>query len=335
MEQKSEPLELRQFKTLLRDWIEARLPANLRDLDSSFPRLESELVSVLKGADLIGSQDRVGIESVELSRLTEFPEVVTVKASIDVPCGIDTSVYVYRFGANSRTRLLAADGKRDWGDELTDVQFSAPDPSGNRVMYASWLGVQCASVWNVLDYRLYRIAPGSDHADPIFSGTHSFTIDNDAGIKLTADELLMELTAEGLEAGFRRTYVLRYRIDASGVTRIDPVALQAQDFVHEWIDQPWSEMKSRSAPSLAKWHALLHSDNQLFFGHYDFAQPCSKRPGYTQVAVEVEPRTVYFLVRDKGGHSYDMSDVRYDRQSGCPGETDVELIKQPSLLGKQ
>ncbi len=239
---------------------------------------------------------------------------------VTVPCGVDNSVYVYRFAAKSRVRILEGDGAGKYGNYLDDVQFSKPDASGNRLLFASWSGVQCASVWNGLDYRLYRIGPSADEAKPIFSGYHSFTIDADGGIKLTPDELLLELTAEGLEAGFRRAYVLHYRIDAKGVTRIDPVALQPQDFVQEWINQPWSEMESRSAPSLVKWHARFHSDTELFFGDFDFSQPCGKRPGYTQVAVESEPRTVYFLVKDRGGFRYEMGDISYDRQSGCPGK---------------
>ncbi len=291
------------------------------------------LAADLQHAGLIGTGGR--IDSVKLSRPAEFPDALVVTAGITVPCGVDTSVYVYRFAANGRARLLAADGASKYGNYLDDVMFSNPDASGNRLLYASWSGVQCASVWNGLDYRLYRIGPSADRAKAIFSGYHSFTIDDDGGIKLTPDELLLELTAEGLEAGFRRAYVLHYRIDASGVSRIDPVALQPQDFVQEWINQPWSEMESRSASSLVKWHARFHSDTELFFGDFDFAQPCSKRPGYTQVAVEAEPRAVYFLVKDKGGHSYEMSDISFDRQSGCPGETQVDLMKQPSLFEKK
>jgi hypothetical protein len=322
------PLEI-----LLDDWTEARLPPNLGELDRSLPGLENRLTAELRGAGLIGRHGN--IDSVKLSRAANFRDAVVVKASITVPCGTDTSVRIYRFSKSSRTPIFESAGTREYGLYLDDIQFSKPNASGSRLLFTSWSGVQCASVWNVLDYQLFRLAPDSNRSEPIFSGAHSFTIDGDVHVKLAPDELLLELTAEGLEAGFRRAYVLHYRVAASSLTRIDPIALQPEDFVQEWINQSWSEMESRSAMRLVKWHARFHSDTELFFGDFDFAQPCSKRPGYTQVAVEVGPRTVYFLVRDKGGHSYEMSDISYDRQSGCPGETQVDLMKQPSLFEKK
>jgi len=54
-------------------------------------------------------------------------------------------------------------------------------------------------------------------------------------VKLTPDDFLLELSAEAVEGGFRRNYVLHYRIGDTGANRIDPVALQPQDFVHEWL----------------------------------------------------------------------------------------------------
>jgi hypothetical protein len=137
-----------------------------------------------------------------------------------------------------------------------------------------------------------------------------------------------------MEAGWRRTYVLHYRIDAGGVTRIV--------FVQKWIQQPWAEMESRPESGLKQWHDLVHRD--LFFGQYEFAQPCRELQSFTQVAVHVstmgghdlsEPRTVYFVVKDKGGYSYEMSHISYDRQDGCPGDTQVDLTKQPSLFEKE
>ncbi len=207
------------------------------------------------------------------------------------------------------------------------------------MFYVSWFAVSCASVWNTLDYRLLHISGTGGVAVPVFSGTHSFAIDDDVYAKLTTQDFLLEFTDFGLEAGWRRTYVLHYGIGGDVMIRIDPVALQPQGFVHEWIDQPWSEMASRSARDLENWHARLHPADSLFFGQYDFAQPCTERKGFAQIAVEVgeygKSKTVYFLVRDLGNHSYRMADISYVRQSGCPGETQVDLTQpQPSLFGK-
>jgi hypothetical protein len=111
------------------------------------------------------------------------------------------------------------------------------------MLFVSWSAVSCASVWNGLQYRLFRLAKESQHAEEVFSDRHSFTLDEETHATLTPKELTLKLTAEDLSSGFRRTYVLRYRIDSRGVERIDPVALQPQDFVHEWLIRLWSEMQ--------------------------------------------------------------------------------------------
>jgi hypothetical protein len=333
------------LKHALRDWIESRLPANLPALDREYRGLEAQLTAELQRAGAFETEKPsaeagyVGL--VRLSRPPEYPGALVVEASVTVPCGSDASIYVYRFTASARSRLLEADGARENGDGLSDIRFSAPDNSGSGLFYASWFAVQCASVWDVLDYRLFRIDARSEGAMPIFSGSHTYTL-FDAQVKLTPGDLLLELQAEALGAGWRRTYVLHYRIGPDSVQRIDPVALQPQDFVHEWMIRPWDEMQPRSAAALEKWRRFLHAD--YVFGEYEFAQPCSERPGATQIGVALEnigerempqPLSVYFLVEDPGGYRYKMSEVSFNRQEGCPGETEATYDNPPSLFPKK
>jgi hypothetical protein len=268
--------------------------------------------------------------------------VVVIESGVSVPCGSDVSVYLYRFAADGRERVLGAHGDRKWGSEFMEALFSAADSAGSRMLYLSWLGVQCGSVWNGLDYRVLRLSRTADHPVAVLSGTHTFVIDEDVNVKIAPDELLLELTAGAMEAGFRRTYVLHYRVGADATERMDPVALQPQDFVHEWLQRPWSEMQSRSVTSVAEWHKRLHAD--YVSGEYEFAQPCAKRPGVTQIGVEIgsigdrkfpKPLCVYFLVEDKGHYHFRMSDVSFVRQPGCPGQAYAGYDNQPSLFKKQ
>ncbi len=334
--------QFNEYSSILREWIESRLPANLTELERRFPLLQPQLTAELWRAGVMaeGQQsERVGdVSEIELSEPVEYPGVVVVKAGVRVPCGADESVFVYRF-STSRTRLLEVHGDAKWGNTLLDTKFSTPDPYGNRVFFVSWDGVQCASVWNALDFRLFRIGNNNDRAVPLFTGSHGFTIDENVNVKLTTGELLLEMTDSAMEGGFRRTHVLHYRIGADGVDRIDPVALQSQDFVHEWLLRPWSEMQSRSAPSLMKWHKFLHAD--YVSGEYEFVQPCKEREGVTQVAVGItyigdqempQPLVVYFLVEDKGEYRFTLTAASFDRQSGCPGEAYASYDNPPSLF---
>lgn len=217
---------------------------------------------------------------------------------------------MYRFTAKGRDRVLGESEKSKYGDYVVGVQFSAPDAAGSHMFYAAWSGVQCASAWNGIAYRLFRIEPDGARAALIFSDIQLYNIGYPVHVKLTPGELLLEFTGCALEPGFTRTHVLHYSIGASGVQRIDPVALDPQDFVDEWFRGPWSERQSRSAGGLAKWNGLLHT----YTAEYEFVQPCENRPGVTQVALQLmkaagnelaEPLTVYCLVQDKGDHRYE------------------------------
>jgi hypothetical protein len=178
---------------------------------------------------------------------------------------------------------------------------------------------------------------------PLFSSTHTFVGDDGVHVKLTSEELQLEIVAEALEGGSRRTHEMRYKIKSEGVERIDPVALQPQDFVHEWMIRPWEEMQSRSSEGVVKWHKFLHAD--LVFGEYDTVQPCIYRPGFTEVGVELrslgdreipEPLVVNFLIQDKGNYSYEMSEIIFYPQDDCPGESPpVDYTELPSLFKKK
>jgi hypothetical protein len=331
-------------ETALRDWIESRLPANRTELDRALPQLNSQLTADLWRAGLFEPEKPVAfagyVSDLTISRPAEDANLLIVRTAMTVPCGADDSFYLYRYSSAGWTRLLESANTGDIGNYLLDLQVSLPGSSGSRLVSAMWDGASCASVWNGLGYHVYRINPSWDRAVPVFSGDHEMVIDEDLNVKLDPAELLLEFASGALEPGFRRRTVLHYAIGAEGGQRLDPVALQPQDFVHEWLISPWDDMKSRSAGDLAKWHKFLHDIS----GEYEIVQPCSDRADFTQVGVLIEsigdrespePLSVYFMVRDHGGHRYEMSEIGYDRQEGCPGETQADLEHSPSLFNKK
>jgi hypothetical protein len=85
------------------------------------------------------------VSKVMLSRPSEYPGGLVVRAGVSAGCGNDESVYVYNF-APARSRLLDAHGTGKWGSGVLDTQFSSPDVTGGRIFYVSWYDVQCGSV---------------------------------------------------------------------------------------------------------------------------------------------------------------------------------------------
>jgi hypothetical protein len=61
--------------------------------------------------------------------------------------------------------------------------------------------------------------------------------------------------------------------------KIDPVALQTQDFVDEWLTRPWAETESRSAVSgLDKTEKVARvSGGDFVAGELRFVQQCREQ----------------------------------------------------------
>jgi hypothetical protein len=243
--------------------------------------------------------------------------------------------------------VLESHSSRPHDESISQIYFSSPDELGSHFIFILRYAVQCGSSWNGLSYDLYRLGANSEAAVPIFSGEHGvwFGAEHPYQVRLMPHELLMELRDRSIDAGIHnRTHILRYAIKPDGVERIDPVALQPQDFADEWLTRPWHEMESRSSAAghekLQKWHDFLSGD--YVSGEIDFVQSCAEKPHHWQIAVDVnyakgdelpEPLTVYFLVEELGKLHFQMADVSFSRQDGCPGEA-YPKSDSPSLFSK-
>jgi hypothetical protein len=337
------------FKEALRDWIESRLPSSRSAFDSDLSHLQAKLRETLWRTGLMqpdGSDEYGHVSRMEISQPAEYPEALSVVVGVTVPCGFDDSFYLYDYSQGSRNRVLESNGSRQHDESISDIYYSTPDEMGSHLILTLRYGVQCGSSWNGLSYDLYRLGANSEAAVPIFSGEHGiwFGAEHPCQARLAPHELLMELRDRSIDAGIHnRTHVLRYEIKPDFVERVDPVALQPQDFVDEWLSRPWSEMESRSSAAgrekLQQWHDFLSGD--FVSGDLSLVQSCAEKPDHWQISVDMhyasgkelpEPLTVYFLVRHLDTFRFEMTDASFSRQDGCPGESQPNL-ESPSLFG--
>jgi hypothetical protein len=203
-------------------------------------------------------------------------------------------------------------------------------------------------MWNQLSYSLFRYASGAGTSIPVFSGDHGvyFGVDHPYNVQLKPDELLLELRDRSIDSGLRnRTHVLRYGVEPQPVTRINPVALQPQDFVDEWLTRPWLEMESRSSAAnrdkLAQWHNFLSGpDGSFVGGDINVVQRCTEKPDDWKVSVTFhwiagkelpEQFTVYFLVYGIGRYRFEMKAINIEAPDGCPGNS-PRNSESPSLF---
>lgn len=266
-----------------------------------------------------------------------------------MPCGDDDVVYVYDYSQGARRRILESHGSRGHDEGVSEIHFSKFSGAGYQQILTIRSGAQCLSAWNELSYDLFRFSRRTNAAEQIFQGSHDIWFGDGPFVRLQPDELLMEMRDRSIDAGIHnRAHVLDFKTTDESVARIDPVALQPQDFVDEWLTRPWSEMASRSTEEksahdnqtkLEKWHKFVGAD--FVGGDFTLVQACSETPGQWQIGVDIdwigkkdlpEPLSVYFLVQQlEGPYRYKMTDISFNRQDGCPGDSGPSLEK-PTLF---
>ena len=319
----------------MRDWIESRLPQERGGTATEFSQLEATLRGELQGAGLSAPDTPItpddgpegpgiGYIGFEFKRLPELPDALFVIVGASVECGADNAIYMYRFGASGLTRVLEDHPRSESRYAGATLALSDPDTQGRRLLLTHYMSSQCQSSWMEMAYSVYRLGLQSGPSELLLAGTHSFWLENEPEFVLKPEELIMEFLDSSVDVEIHnRTRIHRYSF-GQGVQRLDPVALQPQDFAEEWLTRPWSEMQSRSAGETQEWHERLHGDYVL--ADYSSVTTCAARRGRWLIALDVTPigdrelkdrlRT-YFLVHDLGSYHYNMEAVSEFKPEGC------------------
>ena len=308
------------FKHQLRDWIESRLPLGVTG---------NQLMMDVRTAGLESPDDiwelTLGyVTDIEITRPQNYPSAIAVRAAVSVSCGFDESWYIYVLTVTGWKRIL--EYERDTPLVNSEIEVAPADRDGSRLVLITGNHPACVSRFNVMQYRAFRISPFSP-ARTLLDGNREMDWNKDhRSATLTNSEITMEFESCCSEQGqTNRTVVLKHRIDGERTVRVDPVALNPQDFVDEWVHQSWAEMQNWTARDsrarLEKWHKKAGGDKWIL-PEFKFVQRCS-RPGQWQIAAaDIEgERTDYFLVSESTGGRYEMLDISTKRQPGCPGET--------------
>ncbi len=246
--------------------------------------------------------------------------------SVTIECGADEAFYMYQFNSGMRSRVLEDHPQSGWGYSIAEFQLSDPDSQGRRLLLTYYMSVQCQSTWMEMAYSVPRVSAQPKVSELLLADQHGFWLGNDGPyFVLKPNELIIEFLDSSVDVFIHnRTRIHRYNFIASA-QRLDPVALQPQDFAEEWLTRPWSEMQSRSVPDTKSWHQQLHGD--LIFGEYAGVIPCASS-GIWLIGLELrrigekefsDPPPTYFLVRDLGSYSFHMDAVTALQPSECPG----------------
>jgi hypothetical protein len=200
----------------------------------------------------------------DVKAIASHPDMVGVTATLGIECGEDTLLMLYqRQGRDWREAVVRRSAPyKDISGAWMSFQYavSPSDAQGRWYMATSNIPPWCTSVWRSIRYDLSRPGARADRPDIFFSRSAGAYIGNDDSGQLKADASAFEVRHEVGSVSFdvfSRPSVRRYAVAGDTVTRIPPVALNARDFVDEWIVSPWSDAEKWSAIGLLGAHTRL------------------------------------------------------------------------------
>jgi hypothetical protein len=316
--------ELTVLKRQLRDWAESLIVNSgpfpeVTTLSATLNALFDQKKAVVPDDDWTSLGE---VAPFEVSHPEGDPAWLKLEIGVGIECGFDESVYLYEWTGAEWARRLESEQNDYTKDHyapqgLGYVGVSPPGADGSRLVLTTGISPSCASVWQALYYRLFRVGAKSS---TLVEETTGINIDRELQARIEPHGVLIEfLTGSKDTVVWARTRVLHLAIDGNKVSRVEPIALSAQDFVDEWLDSKWSEIAEWSDPKLEDLHSELQKASAD--DGFQIVQRCTENPNQWQVAFNFEDDTFYFLIQQRGEYGFRMVDVSDERQPGCPGES--------------
>ncbi len=292
------PPEFAELKHQIRDWAEEKI-AKLRpdaDLAGATSLIDGELS--LAKLDHKEEHDLGDIGGITLEPAKGDASWLVVETYVwEANCTMSTSVYLYEWQRGGWTRRFALEERME---AVEHVEVGPPDAYQNRLVLVLGNSWGCASMWQQLYVRLFRVAATQQllrgGEQTVYMG---FEEESYHG-KLETKGALIEYVSSGTDTELRR-FILHFEIDGESVRRVEPVALTAQDFVDEW----------------------LNSQRDHAFWDFDFVQHCPGNADHWQIGVtknDDDDDALYFMVEQSPNYRFRILDVSKERQEGCPGE---------------
>jgi hypothetical protein len=335
--------ELTAAKHQLRDWVESRLAGTDQNADAAAFALS--LHTALAGAHLLCNDlneecdwNFLGyVDDVRVSRSNGFLVIVT---AIGIYCGFDESAYVYRWDGQrwrrvwEHERTTYTTTKDYLPQSLHDVQISAADGGGGRLIMTLGSQTVCGGAFKDLYARVWRLDSGDTIAPLLDWTAHANDAYPPIQGRVLADDVLLAFTAGGQLSGEVHTAVRHFKVERGVATPADPVASLPRDFVVEWLTSPWSESRTRSeSPSLEAAHAQLYRND----GVGDLPEStfkCSGGPDLWQVATHLyEGPKRFYRVRWRDSLVFSMVAISEQPYADCT-IADARGETYPDLFGR-
>jgi hypothetical protein len=259
-----------------------------------------------------------------------------VVATLGIQCGTDSALFVFSRAGGHWSEALKweaspyADVGGAW--EAFDYALSPPDARGQWFVAAKSIHPWCSSTWSQIRWAVIRPVPGQTHPRVLRSGDQSIWWGSDdlGAIVVTRESADFRWHAESIDGGVHnRVWIRRLAVGETSASRIQPVALSAEDFVDEWIITDWAQAAAWTAsPALRRAHDRLKAGHDYEFTATRACQAPTIPVGQREVEVtQGERRRWYFRI--SGAEDFHMLAVAPRPTPFCRGPN---LYKGPGAI---
>ncbi|MGH9773269.1 MAG: hypothetical protein ACRD4Q_16495, partial [Candidatus Acidiferrales bacterium] len=357
------PAQARPLLTGLKHSLRALVTSEIDAQPSSgASALQARLMGVLTGAGILhrGQQAKEGyaqVGSVHIAQPPGHPNLLAAVTTLEIPCGEDSSLYVYQRTAH-RWQLALAFEANDYrqisgGLGMFEYRISPSDQAGHWFVGIADVAPWCTSNWHALRYQVLRPTNSAYHPRTILA-TNSFAYRGfGKAYRLAVTDhsfTVVYYTAQSLDYGVLiRTAVDRYSVADDRAVRTGPLALYPEDFLDEWVEAPWQEARLWTAPPARppamSWHKTLKEMANAetgWFTSLDFVQACGTHDNwqiglapFSNDKTQRVPPEIYFMVARRQG-LFRVQSVSLDRPPGCPGQAQptrpLGSLPDPSMI---
>ncbi len=336
------PPLLANLKREIRNWIAEELKAHPAQVDPG--KLTEKWKAELREAGFLGAakpgKNPFGrVLGLGVASVPNESGMLRVVISYDSFCSPDDSVLFFEHRADAGWRLLInfdnTDLEHQWGDRaLVYAGISPRDGKGQFYAFIVRTRSYCpagASSWNSINYQALRPTVSPETPKVVLAGEHGYREEGDLRVELTKEAATLEFWHRSTTNSMGRVFVLKYAIEDDTARRIEPVAVDAEGFVEEWLASPWSMAvkwsEGTNQRALLDWHQRLGSGKPFdadMMADYPFWQSCSPDGKLSQISFPKNhdgdgPKEgdVFFLVREIGERRFRIVNVATKSAAEC------------------
>jgi len=288
------------------------------------------------------------INQVVVRRVINHPDLIAATTTIDVVCGDDTSLYIFK-RINEKWKLVIAQEASDY-ELVSDAQgrfsYSISPPSDNSEFFVVTKSTTpwCTSAWKSIRYQVLRqgVTPYQpikilNQKDGIYVGNENYgyisILPTGFTIEFEGDNWLGSTNPGHLT----RNHVKSYQLVGDKIQKIQPFAREPENFLDEWFNLSWDEaskwVQGSALNSLRSLHTIIRNDrsgeDKHIFENSVFSPPaCEVKPDQWQVGIKFSPydkselltagvpKELYFTIIRKDDDFF-VKEVSKTRQQLC------------------